>query len=233
MEANDILSSKKYFLVGEIHGTRECPAIFLDFIRVYDIGNVALEIPRDYQKEVEEYFLSKRKLENLSWFRDKEKNHDGRKSDSMKQLVRILKERRVRVFLVDILEKSFEQIALHKRDDIMACSLLELDRRIAFLCGNVHVMKQPLYLPLDSPFYDQYPLGVVQTCGSFLPEEESVSVQIHALNGGTFFNCGYKSYNPDKIQQRRVDRTNLPCIIPSKDPSFDFQYLIERFSAST
>ena len=129
----------KYFLVGEMHGTQECPEVFFRIIQKKRINQVALEFPSGYQKEIDEYFLSKRTLEDLSIFRLKKKTHDGRASSAIKKLLERLKRNNIKIYFVD--EESFE------RDKLMAKNLSKINGRIAFLCGNVHASKKEIILP--------------------------------------------------------------------------------------
>ena len=68
----------KYILVGEMHGTTECPKAFFEILKKYNTNQVALEFPKKNQKEMNEFLSGSRNINNLAIFKNKEKIHDGR-----------------------------------------------------------------------------------------------------------------------------------------------------------
>jgi len=92
---------KKYFLIGEIHGTKECPEEFFKIVKKYGIKKVALELPKIYQNEIDEFYKGGIKIWDLSSFKHKGKNHDGRASGAMKKLILNLKRDKIKIYFVD------------------------------------------------------------------------------------------------------------------------------------
>lgn len=217
-----------YFLFGEMHGTKECPKEFLKFVKENKIKKVALEFQKDYQFEIKEFLLNKRKINNLTFFKDKEKSHDGRASESVKNLILNLKKEKIKIHLVDQEAKSGNE-----RDKFMAKNLSKIVGRVAFLCGNVHAMKKPLQLDENDNLYTKYPGGKVKTCGYFLSKyNQVVSLKVHAINGGSFYNYSVQSYQKDKILSKKYSISSLPKVIQSPEEIFDYLHLINKFSYS-
>jgi hypothetical protein len=212
----------KYYLVGEMHGTRECPKEFLNFIKKKHIKKVALEFPKEYQKEIDEFSLGKKEIENLSIFRNREKIHDGRASEAIKDLIKKLKKEKIKIFLVDEEAKNGNE-----RDKKMAKNLSKIEGEVAFLCGNIHAMKKPMTLDKSDPMYKYYQNGIVKTCRYFMNKKEIISIRIHAINGGKFYNFATQDYPKEKEFKNKK-----PSTIKSKDEAFDYIYLIDKFSPS-
>lgn len=220
-----------YFLFGEMHGTKECPEEFFNFITERKIKKVALEFLKDFQNEVEEFLAEKRSINNITFFKNKEKSHDGRASEAIKSLLKNLKEEKIKLFLVDEEAKSGNE-----RDKLMAKNLSKIKGKVGFLCGNVHAMKKPLQLEKSDELYKYYPNGKVKTCGYFLNKNKKViSIKVHAINGGKIYNFSIQSYQKDKSYSKKFKPKNLPQLIKTKDgenEEFDYIYLIDNFSYS-
>ncbi len=217
-----------YLLIGEIHGTKECPKEFLKFVKKNKIKKVALEFLKDYQIEIDKFYYGKRSLEDISFLKNKEKNHDGRASDAVRRLISELRKEKIKIFLVDV-----ETGSGNERDKLMAKNLSKIKGKVAFLCGNVHAMKKPLQLNKSDDLYQHYSVGRVKTCGYFLNKNEKViSIKIHAINGGKFYNYFIQNYPKDKSLSQKFSPNNLPKQIHSEDNAFDFLYLVDKFSYS-
>ncbi len=218
-----------YLLVGEMHGTKECPLIFLKIINTYKIKRVALELPQHYQHEIDQYVKGKITLDDLSLFKNKEQMHDGRVSHSIKKLIEKLKKQKIKIFFA---EPSFAKNG-NERDYLMAKNLMNIKGKVAFLCGNIHASKKEIRLDKKSNFYNYYNYyskGIIKTCGYFLAKKDTISIRIHAINGGTFYNNGIKNYRKDEMTLK--SKHKLPSIIKSSDKAFDYLYLINKFSYS-
>ena len=59
---------EKYYLIGEIHGTKECPKAFFDIIKKEKIKQVALEFDKIYQNEIENFYENKICINKISFF---------------------------------------------------------------------------------------------------------------------------------------------------------------------
>lgn len=217
----------KYFLIGEIHGTKECPEEFFKFVQKYKIKKVALEFPSEFQKQIDEYSRGEIKLEKIPLFKSKNLSHDGRASESVKRLIKKLKRDKIKIFFIDGEAKNGNQ-----RDKLMARNLSKIKGNVAFLCGNVHARKKSWQLEKFDKMYKQYPKGVIKTCGSFMDKKKIVAINIHAINGGKFYNYRVQNYFKDNDLLKLYNLKDLPKIIKPKDNSFDFVYLINKFSVS-
>ena len=131
----------KYYLIGETHGTNESPEACLDILKKHKIMQLALEFPYTQQKEIDEFLLGKRSIDELSIFQVDD-THDGRASPAVKNLLLRAKERQIRIKLVDIDDES----QVNQRDKYMAQNLMEIKGEVGFLCGNVHASKEVLKL---------------------------------------------------------------------------------------
>lgn len=224
-----------YLLVGEMHGTNECPQAFFDLLQHYNISTVALELPVSKQAEIDRYLSDETALENLSFFKDKASSHDGRASEAMKSLVSRLKSEEYGIHLVD-----GEPADPLKRDQEMADNLKKIPGPVAFLCGNIHASKVPVRLPRAYLWGNKLanlfgkgvsvPIsGMIQTCGSLLPNDETMSIKLISIQGGTFYNFQVKTMKPD----HRFDGYSVsPILVPSYEHGFDKYYLMQRFTSS-
>ena len=131
----------RYFLIGETHGTKECPQEFFKFVIKNKIGKVALEFLKDNQKDIDKFYSRAIGVNEISFFKNKENTHDGRASDAVKNLISGLRKEKIRIFLVDEEAKS-----AYERDKLMAKNLSNIEGKVAFLCGEVHASKKPMQL---------------------------------------------------------------------------------------
>jgi len=212
----------KYYLVGELHGTNECPRAFLDIVSHHHITQIALEFDKSKQHEVDAFLEGKRSLKDLSIFKVTEP-HDGRASPAVQTLLHKAKERSFRVYLVD--DSSRPQ----HREAEMAKNIMSIKGTVAYLCGNVHAAKGPIQLEKSSEFFDQYKDGLIRTCGSLLPEQDTVAYNIVALHGGEFYNLKVKK---EKEHPEFARLPKIPATVKSKDPNYDFLYVVNRFTVS-
>jgi hypothetical protein len=127
----------KYLFVGEMHGTNECPEIFLELVKRRKITQIALEWPMAKQKEVNEYLSGKRTIAQLSLFQT---NPDGRTSPAMRKLLVEAKKRKLRIHL-------FDPGVIEHRDGLMAENLKKIKGPVAILCGDIHASKREVRLP--------------------------------------------------------------------------------------
>ncbi|GEM_PF-4606730 len=180
----------KYILVGEMHGTKECPEEFLKIIRKHKLNQASIEYP------------------------SKGIANDGRQSQANKKLIKELRKNKIKIFFIE------------GADEIMAKKLMKIKGKIAFLCGRVHARKKDLQLSKKSRYYKLYPKGLIKTCGSLLPKNETISYKIHAINGGTYYNFGIKKYPKNKTRHK------TPVTIKSKNKAYDYIRIIDKFNYS-
>ena len=218
-----------------MHGTTECPKAFLEILRKHKINQVALEFPKKNQKEINQFLSGSRDISNLSIFKDKGKIHDGRASESVKNLILKLKKDKTKIYFVDS-----EPSNPLKRDYLMAKNLMEIKGKTMFLCGNVHASKTAIKFPLIFVLLNKImnffskgvkisKNGIIESCGSFLPKTETISYKVIAVNGGKFYNFGVKKIKPDEKFQ---NSQSLPKIVQSYEDGFDYFYLADTFTAS-
>ena len=223
---------EKYYLIGELHGTNEAPEACWDILQKNKIPNLALEFPVNCQKEINNLLEGKKKINEifLFWFKHP---HDGRSSPAMKRLLIKAKEHAIKVHVIDtILGNAAE------REKEMAKNLIKIKGKVAFLCGNVHASKQEIYFPILSRlafkiisiFSPEYAtLGKsIKPCGAHLPKKETVSYKVEALKGGNFYN--FKVKKAKKYKAKKIE--SLPAIIKANDESYDFIYLVKKFTPS-
>ena len=218
-----------------MHGTVECPKFFLTLIKKHKIKQVALEFPIIYQKEINQYFSGKRKLEDLSIFKDKAENHDGRASESIKKLIANLKKNKIKIYFID------SESDYLKRDYFMAKNLTRINGKVAFLCGNIHASKKVITFPgiflIINKLLSLFKKGLkisnneIKTTGSYLPKKETVSYKIIAINGGEFYNLVKKKIKLD-VRFSDIKVKELPKITESLEEGYDYYYLINKFTFS-
>lgn len=190
----------KYILVGEVHGTNECPEACLKIIENYKIKHLALELDKSMS------------------------SNDGRASKAVKQLVAAAKRKGIRIHFVD------GKCDILKRDKTMAENLMKIKKEVVFLCGNIHASKKPFKMPLPFRIFCKIKKitipknNILDTCGSYLPKDKTISYRIVAKNGGKFNNCGIKTEGPSK---------KLPLgIMKSPEEEYDFYYVVDKFTPS-
>lgn len=203
----------KYFLIGERHGTNECPKEFFNFVKKHKIKKVALELPKIYQNEMDSFLKNKISVEKLSLFKNKEQKHDGRVSEAVKKLIINLKKEKIKIFLVDE-EKAKNG---NERDKLMARNLKKIKGKVAFLCGEIHASKRTIQLEKTNYFYSSYPNGKIKTCASFLNKREISTGLIFPRKGGRFYNNSIKKYSGNLKKYRE---------------KFDFILFVDKFSYS-
>ena len=164
---------RKYFFVGEKHGTNECPKKFLEIVEQHKITQIALEWPIEKQSEIDQYLSGKRMPEQLTIF---EENTDGRTSPAMRELLEAAKNRHLKVHL-------FDPGTPKERDKLMAENLKKIKGRVAILCGDIHAAKREVVLPFVVRAVGKL-LGKthwehsIRPCASLLPADEVYSYRI-------------------------------------------------------
>lgn len=194
-----------YFLIGERHGTNECPHAFLELVKQFKPASIALEIPKQYQADIDAG-----KHAHIPFFNQQE--HDGRGSAAMQQLITALLDRELHIHCVDT--DTAETAA--ERDAEMARNILALPIPVMYLCGNVHALLKPITL------FGEHLIP----CGSHLPRERTKNCTIETLNGGTFYNFQVQHIPPSEY-------TGMPNeLLPLNDEHFDYAYFVEWFTPS-
>jgi len=208
---------EKYYLIGEIHGTKECPKAFFDIIKKEKIKQVALEFDKIYQNEIENFYENKICINKISFFNQIKKSHDGRASSAIKLLLIKLRANNISVTLVD--DWSFDG---KFRDKSIAQNLKQISGKIGFLCGNVHAMKTIF----------RTNTGTIKPVGFLLPKNKVVSYNIVALKGGNFYNFRIKKYKKNSKLFHLFKNHQLPLLIKSNSISYDYDYIVNKFTWS-
>ena len=234
MTIEEKLKSARFYLIGEIHGTAEAPIACMDIMKKYHIKKLALELDRSKQPEIDEYYAGRKSLEDITLFHNPP-SHDGRASSAVKNLVADAKKNGLKVYLVDDTDNPLE------RDRRMAENLMNIRGKVAFLCGNIHASKEPIKIPkavlVLSKFLRKLRLsnlilpdeGIIRTCGSFLPYEETVAFNVVSEEGGQYYNFKICSVGPDAgLKDKYV---SCRVMVPSSDKGYDFLYIVRKFTA--
>lgn len=191
----------KYYFVGEVHGTNECPHVCLDIAHRYSVRNIAFEMT----------------AENIASIESNAHSIDGRISPAVKGVVNEAKRRGLSVFGVD-----GEASTADERDAIMAKNLSKINGPVVFLCGNRHASKEK--------YWGSGGNELVNPCASLLPKNEVVSFRIIPLNGGSFYNMGQVRIWPVE-EELKSKCITPPCIVKSDESRYDYYYLLDRFTA--
>lgn len=180
----DYIINKKVIVVGEMHGTAEVPLFVLQLTKKLTKNQnkltVALEIPSNYQKDINEFMKNGdfERLKRIDYF----KYPDGRTSVAMGQLIKGLRElKSVGVICFDIDTNSSSAV---NRDSLMGMNLSKSykDGKIVILTGNLHAnLKEGYWRPnfKSATFY--------------FKNNEKFHDQLISLDtyyaGGTIWNC--------------------------------------------
>ncbi len=213
----------KYYLIGEVHGTKECPQACLDILERENIKQLALEFGFHLQPELDEFLAGKRSVDDLSIF---DNPRDTRASEAMRDLIQEAKDMGMKLFFVDDYTGSKDQ------EKIMADKLMGIEGRVAYYCGSAHAAKKTLKYDPDSKFYPLFENGVFNSCGSLLPPEQTVSYAIHAVNGGKIWAHEIVKI-PPAFKLKTFKPKKLPVIIDANGKKYDFFYLVDKFTPST
>lgn len=232
------IAGRRLVLLGEMHGTRETPALAGALAERYardgEAVVLALEIDEAEQERVDRYLDSPGRaadraalLEGGHW---REPRHDGRDSEAMLGLleqVRVLRRRGedVRVFLFD---PGGEGGARDRgMADRLRAAVAEAPRaRLLVLTGNVHAMvRAPGNLLLDGKPY------VPVTLGRLLADQAPLSIRITARAGASIAclddKCGPRPYAGPAASSAPAYET-----APSSESPWDATFTLPRFTPS-
>ena len=213
---------KKYYLIGELHGTNESPQVCWEIMNRNNINQLAIEVETKYQKEVDDFLKSKIKLDSLSIFKLKHI------TKAIKNLLKKSKKKCMKVFCVD------DWADPRNRDQAMAKNLMKIKGKVAYLCGGDHASKNPIKIDKSSEWYNLYKKGIFKTCGSYLPKDETVSYIIYALRGGrAYFNGAAQDCKPRPNLAYQYKLSKLPMIVKSKLSGYNFLYIVNKYTLSS
>ncbi|PIN80357.1 hypothetical protein COV11_04185 [Candidatus Woesearchaeota archaeon CG10_big_fil_rev_8_21_14_0_10_30_7] len=214
----------KYYLIGEVHGTNECPKACLDLLVKKNIKQLALEFGKNLQPELDAFLNDELAVEDLTIFKNPE---DTRASKAMRDLIQQAKEKKIKLYFIDTWYSTPDQ------DKIMAENLMEIEGKVAYFCGAAHASKRPICFDSDSILFNMFKNGTLKTCGSFLPEEKTTSYRVDALEGGEIYNQQIEEYiTGNKRLIGMLGSRKFPIIIHSRGKRYDYTYLVKQFTPS-
>lgn len=193
----------RFILVGEIHGTRETPAIFADLVCAAADGKrpivVAIEHEVSEQPALDVFMASsgdaiavRTLLADPDW-----SGQDGRKSEAYLALIENLRRMKAEGRIVGLVAMD---PADDSRDRGMAEHIVAAARGLKsplmlVYAGNIHMAKTP-----PRP---EIPRGAA----SYLPENETISILV-TDKGGSIWNCqqscGVNANNPSTKMPRGI-----------------------------
>lgn len=216
-------------VIGEMHGTREAPAVMAALARHYARQGpvlVALEVWRTEHDLLSAYLRSDgsrkaraRIREGPFWDAPPEKN-DGRRTEDMLDLVESVRRLRVAghdvaVLPFDIRPDAYVDSVARDRDmaGYLRSAFEAFPRgRLLVLTGNVHAMRQPPAVIDDGRF---------RTATQLLGDLKPFSVHLTASSGG-FWACAMKHCG--------VRRMVVPMKTGVFDDQFHFQYALPEYT---
>ena len=182
---------QRLIVLGELHGTREIPALTGLLLRHYAAQGpvmLALEMPQSEQPALDRYLASDggkaawQALASTPFWQVNDDQHDGRRSVQMRQLVeemRVLCNQGavVQVLAYDVTKAAADAHDHHWRDAQMAANLRKsvdgYPGTTVVLTGNVHAMRarpdwappELQLAPMTSQLLDLQPFAVNLTAG--------------------------------------------------------------------
>jgi hypothetical protein len=233
------VAGKHLLMLGEMHGTAECPAIAGELAARWATGAHAqpvllgLEVASDDQARVDRYLASAGTaadradlLAGKHWM---DPSHDGRDSAAMASLLERM--RALRAAGADVAVALFDAPGDGERDGRMAARLRSAiaahpGSRVLVLTGNVHAMTGA---PPEM-FREGKPYTLPLTMARRLADLHPVSVDIRATQGDMWVcqdTCGVHALPP---QRRTVDAPELARNDPGS--TWDYRIALPRFTAS-
>lgn len=232
------IGERRLVLLGEMHGTREIPALAGELVARYARDRervvLALEMIEDDQAAVDRYLDSPGDAADravlLSGRHWREPTHDGRDSEAMLGLIECV--RTLRAQGDDVRIVAFDPgDAGDSRDRGMAerlraAAMRHPQARLLVLAGNVHAMlRAPQNLMLDGKPYQPI------TAGRLLADLDPLSIRISALAGESVIcrqgKCAAQAYTgpaassaPDYVPE------------PSSQSPWDATLTLPRFTVS-
>lgn len=182
-EIYEKIKDKKIIIFGEIHGTKEIPKILSQFffkLAKQENFNVCLEIPSDFQNNIEDFFKNK-------------EFDDGRNSLEYFNLIQSLNninkeyDKNIKIFYIDVL--LYEKISQNEREKIMAENIIKSleDKKVFVILGNVHASKIPI------KFQD---INIITTGTRLYKKLNGEMFSINFVSKkGSFYNFGIKEIN--------------------------------------
>lgn len=192
------IKGKKLILFGEIHGTKEIPNLIEEFL--IDIAkeedfDLCLEIPEEFQKNINEFFEqgNENKLKEISFF-SKPYNQDGRGSLEYLNLIKKIYEinieynKNIKIFCIDSDANNQEE-----KEQLIASNIIKVlkNKKIFVILGEVHASKgfislyEKRFLPAGAILFNKL-------------KNKMFSIRILPTKG-RFFNFGVKEISENDL----------------------------------
>lgn len=227
-------------LLGEMHGTREAPALAGQLVSVYAAAQrpvlLGLEIDRGEQADVDRFLASngdagarRALLAGTHWLAP----FDGRDSKAMSQLIEHVRQLRatgadVRIVYFDDHDPDVDRRNRRMADTLRAAVKEDPDAMLLVLTGNVHAMTHRLPGELYS---DGKRIEPPMTAGRYLADLGAISIDVSAASG-EYSACTARSCGPHPVMERGSQaEPSLAKEAPSES-AWDFTLTLPRFHVS-
>lgn len=236
------IGDRRAVLLGEMHGTRETPALAGQLVSHYAAAHrpvlLGLEIDHDEQAAVDRYLASKGDararlglLAGEQWLAP----FDGRDSQAMFALIEHV--RRLRTIGADVGivyfdDASSDMTRRNRRmaETLRAAAIARPEAMLVVLTGNVHAMTRP---PPGDLYLDGRRIQPPVTMGRDLADLQPVSIDVSAASGDYWAclhagTCERQALRPHAPQaQARMEKAH------PAESAWDFSLVLPRFHAST
>lgn len=229
-------AAKTYTFIGELHGTKQVPELFLKLVaRLQSLGRplvVGVELHVADSEAIDNYVTNKtvrdseardELLRGLSWSCNG--YADGRTSQAMLNLLQQIRNLNSLKGLQHINVVPFLNGIDHDAYQLLSTAVARAGTgaRLIVLTGNIHAMKKTLAIP-----------GVQRPIASYFADNETYSLDVSAENGETWacFSdtepCGPYKLNTS-LQQNRCLET---CYVNERKYGFDATFSFKTVTAS-
>lgn len=215
---------KRFVLFGEVHGTKEIPALLTRLVPLIGPDNVFLEIPSDQQFFVNKFLRTgnKKTLSSMPFF--SKPLPDGRSSkqylDFIKSIYFLNKKlkEKIKVWCVDVPIKKFKKKT--SRDRFMYEQIVKrAGKKNVFIAGNVHTS----LIPVKPRNYR------IITAGFLLKKRypnKIISINLVPCKG-RFYNFGIKKVKHKKACKPGLKKTSW------KKTEHDYTYYFKQATPAT
>ena len=227
-------------LLGEMHGTRETPALAGQLASGYAAAHqpllLGLEIDRNEQVDVDRFLASsgdagarRTLLAGRHW----RAPFDGRDSEAMFELIEHVRQLRatgadVRVVYFDDPDPDMDRRNRRMADTLRAAVKAHPGALLLVLTGNVHAMT---HRPPGELYSEGRRIEPPMTAGRHLADLGAVSIDVSAANG-EYSACMDGSCGPHPVHPRRAQAdASLEKESPSQS-AWDFSLTLPRFHVS-
>jgi hypothetical protein len=203
------IKDKNLILFGEIHGTKEIPKLLSQFfseIAKEEEFNISLEIPQEFQANIEDFF------------KIKEEDSDGRNSLEYLELIKNIENlnkkynKKIKIFCVDMNSDSLienEEDIQNIREKIIAENIIKIinNKKTFVVLGNIHASKKNLSF---------HQINIIPSGAILFNKLKDKMFSINILpKKGVFFNTRLKKISEDDFND-------------SFDKGFDYVFKIKE-----